>query len=298
MNTPPAMETYSDKEAVILLDDDVRPATRRDRNARTFVIAVVAATLAAIAGWIVYTQWFRPVPPPELPAPTALTPTEPARPLAVPELPTLRHPLPEAPAGPPLPALADSDGAFATALGASLGQSDLLRWLIPQDLIRRIVVTVDNLPRKTVPRRMSPVKPVPGTFTVGTAGSTPVIAQANAERYAPFVRGLEAIDANELVAVYVRWYPRFQEAYRELGYPDGHFNDRLVEAIDTMLATPRTNAPLAVVQPKVLWEFADPRLEALPAGQKILLRMGPDNAERVKARLAEVRRLVASGAPR
>ena len=86
--------------------------------------------------------------------------------------------------------------------------------------------------------------------------------------------------------MYTQWYPRFQEAYRELGYPNGSVNDPLVEAIDTLLATPTSVGPLAVVQPKVLWEFADPRLEALPAGQKIMLRMGPENADRVKAKLA------------
>jgi hypothetical protein len=47
------------------------------------------------------------------------------------------------------------------------------------------------------------------------------------------------------------------------------------------------------VQPKVLYEFADPALEALPSGQKILLRMGPENAARVKAKLREIRALVA-----
>jgi len=300
MSTPPALESYSDKEPTLLLDEPRRLPKSTDRTARSFLVVVAVATLAALGVWFVYTQFFAPPPAgtPELAVPPALAPSEPVAPLSVPDLPRLRHPLPDAPAGAPLPSLADSDGSFVEALAASLGQADLLRWLVPQDLIRRIVVTVDNLPRKTVPQRMSPVKPVPGMFAVRTAGSSPVIAEANGERYAPFVQAFDALDAKQLVAVYVRWYPRFQEAYRELGYPDGHFNDRLVEAIDSVLAAPSNDAPLAVVQPKVLWEFADPRLEALPAGQKIMLRIGPANAQRVKAKLGAIRRLVASDVPR
>ena len=108
------------------------------------------------------------------------------------------------------------------------------------------------------------------------------------------MRLLETVDAKQLVDPYVRHYPLFQQAYRELGYPDGHFNDRLVEAIDSLLATPDPKGPLSVVQPKIFYEFADRELEQLPAGQKLLLRMGRDNAALVKAKLREIRRLVAN----
>jgi hypothetical protein len=42
----------------------------------------------------------------------------------------------------------------------------------------------------------------------------------------------------------------------------------------------------------VLYEFADPKLQALTSGQKLLLRMGSVNERRVKSRLAEIRQMV------
>ena len=301
MNTPATRELHTVMGPVVVADDDLPLSATpgRSRTAPVFIGVVAIVTLAAIAIWFAYTEPLVPASTeaPDVAGPPARSPSA-ASSLAAPERPTLRHPLPEVPAGEPLPSLAASDDPFVAALAASLGRGDLGRWLVPQDLIRRIVVTVDNLPRKTVPQRMSPVKPVEGAFAVGIAGGSPVVAAANARRYEPLLRVLDASDAAQLVAVYVQWYPRFQEAYRELGYPNGDFNDRLVEAIDTLLATPTSVGPLAVVQPKVLWEFADPRLEALPAGQKVMLRMGPENADRVKAKLAAIRRVVASDAPR
>jgi flagellar biosynthesis/type III secretory pathway protein FliH len=97
------------------------------------------------------------------------------------------------------------------------------------------------------------------------------------------------VDTKTLVGAYAAHYPLFQQAYRELGYPQGYFNDRLVATIDSLLATPDVPGPIAVVQPKVMFEYARPELEALPAGQKIMLRVGPENARTVKAKLREVR---------
>ncbi len=46
------------------------------------------------------------------------------------------------------------------------------------------------------------------------------------------------------------------------------------------------------MRPKVFWEYADPELEARSAGQKLLLRMGNENAAIVRAKLRELRALV------
>lgn len=288
-------------ESVLNLDDrpSPPPPARRFGPSVLFIALLAIGVLVAIALWVVPKVATPPGPATERPQSEAPAPQAPgqAQVDAVP-LPNIRHPLPVLPFDPDLPALGQSDPSFRDTLLATLGSSDLAGWLVPQDLIRHIVATVDNLPRTTALARVSPLKPVPGSFVTSGSGNEIVIAAENARRYEPLVRALEAVDAERVVALYFRWYPRFQEAYRELGYPDGHFNDRLVEAIDTLLAAPEPKAALAVVQPKVLWRFADPALEALPSGQKIMLRIGPENAARAKARLLAFRRLVATGSPR
>ena len=66
-------------------------------------------------------------------------------------------------------------------------------------------------------------------------------------------------------------------------------NDRVVDTLDDLLATPDVAPPIAVTQPKVLYEFADPALEKRSAGQKIMLRMGADNMARAKRLLSAIR---------
>jgi Protein of unknown function (DUF3014) len=92
------------------------------------------------------------------------------------------------------------------------------------------------------------------------------------------------IDSTKLVALYIRFYPLFQQAYEDLGYPKAYFNDRVVEVIDHLLAAPEVPAQTKLVQPKVFYQFADPDLETRSAGQKILMRIGnerrrPDQGE-------------------
>jgi hypothetical protein len=129
-------------------------------------------------------------------------------------------------------------------------------------------------------------------------GDESVMSAAIFARFARHVQLLQAVDTQRAVAAYVKLYPLFQRAYQELGYPKGYFNDRLVAVIDNLLAAPQVRGPVALVQPKVNYEFADPALESLSAGQKILVRIGPDNAARVKAKLAELRRELEAQAPK
>ncbi len=115
----------------------------------------------------------------------------------------------------------------------------------------------------------------------------------NAARYRPFVDLIEAADPLTIVETYRRFYPLLQQAYVSLGYPDGYFNDRLVEVIDHLLETPQDAATLTLTRPHVLYEFTNAELESRSAGQKLLLRAGSENAARIKAVLRQLRTLIA-----
>ncbi|MGZ8993434.1 MAG: DUF3014 domain-containing protein [Burkholderiaceae bacterium] len=225
--------------------------------------------------------------------------------------PVAQAPAPEPPAAPPAPkieypiepgqdtpqiALDASDAPLGDALAHLFKGNRLPEFVQPVNLIRHIVATIDNLPREKAAPRLLPVRPTAGALSTVTAGESLVIAADNSARYAPVIAAAQAVDTKQLVAIYVRFYPLFQQAYRELGYPGGQFNDRLVAVIDHLLVTPTVKAPIALVQPKVLYRYADPELEALSSGQKAMLRIGPDNAAVLKAKLREVRNEV-TGTP-
>jgi hypothetical protein len=139
-----------------------------------------------------------------------------------------------------------------------------------------------------------PLEAVPGAFAVSGEGDEMVLSAANSQRYSGYVHVFEALDARALAQRYAEAYPLFQRAYVELGFPKARFHDRLLAAIDDMLEAPVPTGPVKLVRPKVLYQFADPELEGLSAGQKIMVRMGPENAARVKVKLREIRRELAA----
>jgi hypothetical protein len=253
---------------------------------------------AAVIGVGAYFRLRSPPPAPAQPAPSPAAQQQSA-PLtrAAPPAPVIQHPVP-AQSGPTasvqLPTLDHSDPTVLDALTRLAGRPAVARFLVPKTIIRHIVVTVDNLPRAKVAANLRPVRPTPGQTVVIRQGRTTLLGSGNYARYTPFVKVIGAMDMKSLAALYFRLYPLFQRAYQSLGYPHGYFNDRLVEAIDSMLATPQVQQPIELVQGKVFWQFADPKLEALPAGQKLLLRMGPHNAAVIEAKLRQLRQLITS----
>jgi hypothetical protein len=272
-------------------DDPRRRATRRNLAWPIVAIIVLVAIIAAIV--LLWRRTHAPEPP-AVPAPAPQA----AAPAPAPSETTPKHPIEaasEAPAAPEttaLPAVPDSDAALQDALGSLFAGVPLDRVFHLQQIVPRFVATIDNLPRQTVALAKMPVKPVEGSLQTSQGDANVLLRADNAERYATYMKLMDQVDTSKLVRTYVHFYPLFQKAYQDLGYPNGYFNDRLVEVIDHLLAAPDVPAPIALTQPKVLYEFADPALEQLSAGQKIMIRMGPVNESHAKAKLREIRRAI------
>jgi hypothetical protein len=279
-------------ETDIRVAADDRPLFAPRSSAARWSVVAAGVLLIAIGGTAYYFWQRQPV----RGAPAAVEPAPAAQAPAASAEPRIEHPV-DTTAQPatPLPALAESDAPARDALAALLGANAFDALFHPQDLVRNFVATVDNLPRRNVSLRLMPLKPVPGSFRVSGPEGAMAVGGDNAARYAPYVHAMDAVDSNKLVALYVRFYPLFQQAYADLGYPKRYFNDRVFEVIDNLLAAPDAPRSIALVQPKVLYEYADPALADLSAGQKMLVRMGPENEARVKAKLREIKRALSRG---
>jgi hypothetical protein len=281
----------------VIVDDDpagrIRLAQRPAIGPTRWWIALIVLAVAGAAIFYWWRQQQSPQAPPVTEAPQAKVEEAPAK-----AEPAIRHPIDDARARAGLdagqdrehvPALAASDAIVRDALSGVPGAAGFERFFYPQDIVRRFVATVDNLPRKSVAAQVMVVKPVPGVFQAADTDGKLTIDRDNAARYTPYVRLVQAVDTKMLVALYVRFYPWFQQTYQELGYPSGYFNDRLIDVIDNVLAAPEVSAPVALVQPHVLYLFANPDFERLSAGQKMMLRMGSENASQIRIKLRELR---------
>lgn len=264
------------------------------RTSSQWIIPVVLAVAAAAALIFYWIQINRDVPPPATQAPSSAEVAEPAA------LPKPVHPVaPPAPVADPqaellpLPSLDQSDEYFKLGLTDVFGDP-VAEMLVETGVIEKIVATIDNLPRGQVAEKIRPVAPVVDSFRADGQDDSGeyFISETNYERYELAVDMASSANLLALIDLYRRFYPLFQSAYENLGYPDAYFNDRLVEVIDHLLETPNVQGPIALVRPHVLYEYADESLESLSGGQKMIIRMGTENADKTKQFLRELRQLV------
>jgi len=235
------------------------------------------------------------------PEPVVVTEKVPVPPQSTPEI---AYPLPEppvaaenAPVEPEeiLPTLGRSDALVREILARLFAVVDLDSLFITEDFIRRLVIMIDNLTRERLPLSHLPLRLAPGSFLVTEGAEETTISPENYRRYDPYVRLAANVDAKAVVAAYVRLYPLFQKAYSEMGYKKVYFNDRLIEVIDHLLSAPEVDSPVRLESHVMRYKYADPELEALSAGRKIMIRIGPENATVVKAKLRALRKELVKG---
>lgn len=190
-----------------------------------------------------------------------------------------------------------------TALLALFGEKAMLSMLSINDFIDRFVITVDNLGEPAATSDKWPVKKPLGQFQTEVQGQQTVISPSNAARYQPYVTLLNKLDLKKAAELYFSFYPKFQTAYANIGYPDQQFNTRFIQVLDLLIKTPqaadlmpvemmKVEGPYQFVQPWAHFQFQKTAYEQLPIGQKIMLRLGPKNEALVKAKLREFRTLI------
>ena len=194
-----------------------------------------------------------------------------------------------------LPALKDSDEWLRRKLKDLSPSGKLAEWLKVKDLIQRITAAVDNIAHGMSPRAhlkfLTPSKP----FTVVKKGEEVYLNPQSYRRYDLVADVFASLDANVSVRIFRELKPLFQEAYRELGYPNQDFQETLIQAIKELLGTPIVKGDIVVVQAVTTYQMVDENLEDLDDAQKDLLRMGPQNIRKVQNKLREM--ALALGAP-
>ncbi len=284
--------------------------TQQDKSNKPILpIIIISVLLAAGAYW----YWQQKAPQPE-PLPEQVEPLEPqpvdgTAPAPEPEPPAVQaqadaEPGPEPAAPPaatepepePLPTLAASDPVVREELQAMLPADAPFRLEQP-DLVRQMVQYGVTLADGYLPPRQKLIAPLSSSFEVLRMEDGLYLDPENYRRYDPYVNALVAVDDQRLLGFLTRFQPLFQDAVKELGLPGDAFGENLDQTLTLLLATPEPQEPLRLSQPKVLYQFADQDLERLQPIQKLLLRMGPDNRGRLKAKLLAIKALEGQGEP-
>lgn len=259
------------------LAPDEMPATppRPASSAPVVLIAVLGLALGGLAAW----WWTRQVDPPSGPPAAEVAPA--AAPVAA--------PVAEEPPR-QLPPLDQMDSFLRVLLGGLTSHPDLARWLATDDLIRQTARGIDRVSRGQTPTAELKVLRPEGDFAVRRNGRQFTVDEASYRRYERFAGLVESLEPQAVANAYLTIRPRLDEAYRSLGLTTTGVDQAVSVALQNLIDTPIPPARTALVPGKgATYAFEDARLEGLMPVQKQLLRMGPENARRIQARLVEIK---------
>jgi hypothetical protein len=251
------------------LDKTRTPNMRQDApgpsSSRRWVIAGAFVVVAA-AG---LTLWWmsRSEPRTAMPAPTQATD------VAVGSTRPKRQPL-------SLPSLDGSDTLLRELVSVLSRHPHIARFLATDEIVRNTVLAVGQIGGGRTPA--VPLKSWRPDSRLGIVGTSS--GRLDARTYARWdsaTNSLTSIEPRDAAQLYVNVKPLFDEAYRELGHPNGNFDESIVLAIETLRATPAVAADPELVRRPGYYEHADPTLRALPPVQKQFILIGADNRAKI-----------------
>lgn len=173
----------------------------------------------------------------------------------------------------------------------------LAQWLMTDYLIRRFVTTVDLIANGDSPRRPADFIKIEAGFQVREEDGQVFLDPAGYQRYVGIAAAIMSLDAKGCATLYKRLRLPIQQAYREMGYPEGDFDVILEKAIIKLLETPVVQDRIYLKKDVLTYLYVDPELENLSVAQKHLLRMGPDNMAVIQAKLREIAQYLGFSVP-
>jgi hypothetical protein len=187
-----------------------------------------------------------------------------------------------------LPALNASDAFVFNELSGIPNGTAVISLLAQDQIVRKFVVFVENVSRGEYPQTGVPYKPLGVEMPVRNIDDNLFVMEASAhERFNEIVDTFTSLDTDAAFALYRLLSPLFQQAYAEIGFRDQSFDDTLRSAISNVLRAEEVEGPFQLVKPSVMYLYADASIENLQEVHKLLIRMGPDNTAKIKARLQD-----------
>jgi Protein of unknown function (DUF3014) len=255
---------------------------------RSILITAVVLVLLLLGAGVLYWHYTRPpAAPPTVEQPKTMEPSQPPPSAEVKAGEEKEAPfLPEV----KIPALDQSDDFVRQMMKNLSPHGKLGEWLKVKNIIRVFVAAVDNIANGKSPRPQLGFLSPGQAFPVSEKGDRIYLDPKGYERFDIITDAIVSLSSSRTVQAYQKLKPLFQEAYRELGYPQKDFHATFIQAMKRILDTP-------IVEREVLlreegkglnYVFIDDGLENMSEVQKHLLRMGPKNTQKIQQKVREI----------
>ena len=241
-----------------------------DEHGRGSLVRWIAVGLAGVvAGGLLTFWWMSRSQPTPTAAPSATAP----------EAATSGRPTPQAL---DLPTLLDSDSFIRDLVGALSDHPTLARLLATPSLVRAMTKGVIQIADGRTPVEwLAVLRPATRMQILGDErGPASPVSHA---RWNQVVEGVVSVSPADAAQLYVNVKPLIDEAYVEMGQPDGDFDQTILRAVRLLRDTPTPPVSPELIRRPGYFDYADPPLRTLKPVQKQVLLLGPENRARLMA---------------
>ena len=180
-----------------------------------------------------------------------------------------------------LPNLNESDNFIRELVSTLSNHPTLARLLATPALVRGTVLGVIQIGDGRTPVDwLNVLRPASRLQIIGTTEGP--VAPASYARWNQVAAAIVSVSPEDAAQLYVNVKPLIDEAYIELGQPDGDFDRALLRAVRMLKDTPTPAPPPQLVRRPGYFDHQDPALRALKPVQKQLLLLGPDNRKQLQ----------------
>ena len=149
--------------------------------------------------------------------------------------------------------------------------------------IERAVAIVDSSSKGVLIHRLLALKPLKEKFPISKNERILIMDPSGYHRFDPYVEALVSLEASELRELFHEYRSYLEQAYAALGYQQGELDNAIIKSLDQIISAPTIKTAISIVKHEAVYRFLDEDLEALPELHKQLLRMGPDNMEKIQS---------------
>jgi len=183
--------------------------------------------------------------------------------------------------------LGESDDIFRKDLGYI--SESLVEWFQVKDVIRKYIVIINDLSQNQILYKHRKFLKMPQKFVPKEDSQGLYLGNESYARYDLLADAISSLDVQKARDLYLTFRPLFKQVYDEFGYPaEYQVEDVFMKAAASVIDAPIIEGRVSLHRYSVGYKFAEVKLEILNDVEKQMLRMGPENTQKIQAKLRQL----------
>ena len=181
----------------------------------------------------------------------------------------------------------DSDEIFRIMLANV--SDNFQEWFGFKDISRKYIVLINDIAQNQLLYKHRSFLQPSKKFRAEKDSKGIYLGQKSYERYDTLATAINSIDPKKGVELYLTFKPLFEKVFKEFSYPPEYqLEDIFLKAAASVIDAPIIEERVGLVKHSIRYKYSNAQLESLNDVQKMMVRMGPSNTQKIQDKMREL----------